>query len=279
MYAASEEEPDEEHINKIAEDIHRLEKFNRMNYTGFLKIVKKHDRHTDYILRPMFMVRLNQCPFWKENTDQLLIKLSELYHQIRLQQQQEVPPSMVKSTVAAETRRTVLKKFFVHTNDILELKTLVLRHLPVLVYRGHNDEEQQHEIDPPISSLYLDNVDMISYSSRVESALQSQVIRLRWYGSAKGNRSISVEKRILKGENSGEFVESFMMKDKYVNGYLNGESIFLEKSIQKMKANGKSEKEIELFTQLVTGVQDYIVNNKMEPGKYNKKNTHFLISN
>jgi SPX domain protein involved in polyphosphate accumulation len=49
----------QEKINSIADAINSLEKSTRFNYTGFLKIIKKHARHTSYILRPMFMVRLN----------------------------------------------------------------------------------------------------------------------------------------------------------------------------------------------------------------------------
>lgn len=259
----------QEKINHIADDINRLEKFSRFNYTGFLKIVKKHDRHTDYILRPMFMVRLNQCPFWKEDSDALLIKLSELFSKVRRGGKSmsfQPPPLLLNSDTNESSRRTVVKKFFVHTNDILELKTSVLRHLPVLVYGGSNDQDD--DIDPPVSSLYLDNVDMDAYLSRVESVPASQILRLRWYGSAGGNRSISVEQRTLEDENRGELNDKFIIKDKYVNGYLQGDSTFLEKSVKKMESNGRSEEDIKSFSNLVKKVQNQIVTKRMEPSKY-----------
>ncbi|KAL9536983.1 hypothetical protein MBANPS3_012190 [Mucor bainieri] len=264
----------QEKINSIADDVNRLEKFTRFNYTGFLKIVKKHDRHTNYILRPMFMVRLNQCPFWKKEEDNnaLLIKLSSLFSQVRngggggtMSFQQPLSASLIKEPeFGLDTRRTVIKRFFVHTDDVLELKTSVLRHLPVLVYRS-SDNNSQEDIDPPISTLYLDNAEMDSYCSRVESAPHSQIIRLRWYGSAKGNRYISVERRTLEDENLGDLKDKFTIKDKYVDGFLHGDETFLQKNVKKMEVNGRSKEDIDKFADLVQQVQKFIMKKHMEP--------------
>ncbi|KAI7853894.1 VTC domain-containing protein [Circinella umbellata] len=246
----------QENINAIADDVNRLARFSRLNYTGFLKMVKKHDRHTNYILRPMFMVRLNQCPFWKQDDDALLIKLSELFSKAR-----QVGGA---SATTDRRRNTVVKRFFVHTDNILELKTFVLRHLPVLVYRDNS--LKQDNIDPPISSLYLDNSSLDTYNSRVEAAEGSQIIRLRWYGSAKNNTTIAVERRTLADEEHGELTDRFVIKDKYVEGFLRGEKIFIEKSITKMRNNmGKSEQDIERFEQLARNVQQMILENRMHP--------------
>ncbi|KAF7726810.1 vacuolar transporter chaperone [Apophysomyces ossiformis] len=256
----------QENINEIADDINRLARFSRLNYTGFLKIVKKHDRHTTYALRPMAMVRLNQCPFWNEDNDALLIKLSELFAKVR---QGGRTMSFKASTdalpeLSVDGRRTVVKRFFVRAENVLELKTYVLRHLPVLVYRDNS--MKQDDIDPPISSLYLDNADLDAYSSRVESAQGSQIIRLRWYGSVKGNKSIAFERRTLAEENRGELKDRFVIKDKYVAGFLRGEQTFLEKYAAKMRSgNGKSEEEVQKFEQLVKEVQQTILRNHMQP--------------
>lgn len=265
----------QEKINSIADDVNRLEKYTRFNYTGFLKIVKKHDRHTNYILRPMFMVRLNQCPFWKKEEDNnaLLIKLSSLFSQVRngggsgtMSFQQPLSASLIKEPeFGLDTRRNVIKRFFVHTDDVLELKTSVLRHLPVLVYRSSSDNNSQEDIDPPISTLYLDNAEMDSYCSRVESAAHSQIIRLRWYGSAKGNRYISVERRTLEDENLGDLKDKFTIKDKYIDGFLHGDETFLQKNVKKMEMNSRSKDDIDKFANLVQQVQKFIMEKHMEP--------------
>lgn len=272
-------------INQVADDIARLEKFSRVNYTGFLKIVKKHDRHTNYILRPMFMVRLNQCPFWKESEDNdaLLIKLSELFSVVRRQgDNKTASSSLVKDSAMfpLDSHRTVIKRFFVHTDDIFELKTHVLRHLPVLVYRDNDNLAGTEDIDPAISTLYLDNSNMDTYCSRVESEPNSQLIRLRWYGSAIGNKSISVERRTWANEERGEEVkEKFTIKDKFVNGFLHGEKVFLEKAVTKMQSSGRAPDDIKAFTILVNSIQKQIIDNHLQPGKlpiFKKDTTIFL---
>lgn len=264
----------QEHINEIADDVNRLARFSRLNYTGFLKIVKKHDRHTNYILRPMFMVRLNQCPFWKQDDDILLIKLSELFSKVRDggKQKSFKTPILKQSTAeygeqVVDHRRVIVKRFFVHADNILELKTYVLRHLPVLVYRDNGVNHD--DIDPPISSLYLDNMSLDCYNDRVESAEGSQVVRLRWYGSAKNNTSIAFERRTLADEEQGELTDRFIIKDKYVSGFLNGDQTFIQKAVNKMRNSlGKLEEDVEKFERFARDLQRMIKEKEMQPGMY-----------
>ncbi|RCI04289.1 vacuolar transporter chaperone, partial [Rhizopus stolonifer] len=258
----------QENINWIADDINRLARFSRLNYTGFLKIVKKHDRHTEYVLRPMFMVRLNQCPFWNEDNDTLLIKLSELFFRVRqggmtmsFKPVNNYMPAIDQDQESA--RRLIVKRFFVQTENVLELKTYVLRHLPVLVYRDNS--KKQENIDPPISSVYFDDAELESYNFRVEGAEGSQVIRLRWYGSAKGNSSISFERRTLIEENRGELNDRFTIKDKYIVGFLKGDQTFIEKSVRKMKNSGRPVEDVEKHEKIVREVQQAVMKRKMEP--------------
>jgi SPX domain protein involved in polyphosphate accumulation len=160
----------------------------------------------------------------------------------------------------------------VHTDDVLELKTSVLRHLPALIYKESDKSNDKDDIDPPISSLYLDDSDMDSYSSRVESAPASQIIRLRWYGSVNGNSSISVERRTLEDENRGDLKDRFIIKDKYVEGFITGDQTFLEKTVNKMKQSGtRSDQEIQVYSNLVKEVQKTIVDKHMQPGKAKPK--------
>lgn len=263
----------QENINWIADDINRLARYSRINYTGFLKIVKKHDRHTEYVLRPMFMVRLNQCPFWNEDNDVLLIKLSELFSKVRdggmtMSFKPASQPYLNDDNTDLQnkdSRRLVVKRFFVQTENVLELKTYVLRHLPVLVYRDNS--KKQDNIDPPISSVYLDDSELDSYNSRVEGAEGSQIIRLRWYGSAKGNSTIGFERRTLAEENRGELKDRFTIKDKYVAGFLKGDQTFVEKSVRKMRNSGRSEQDVDKYESLIKQVQKTIMEKNMEPGK------------
>ena len=65
-----------EELDSITEEINRLEKYSRLNYTGFLKAAKKHDRRrgSKYKVRPLLQVRLAALPFNSEDYSPLLYR-------------------------------------------------------------------------------------------------------------------------------------------------------------------------------------------------------------
>nr|5IJP_A Chain A, Crystal structure of the SPX domain of Chaetomium thermophilum Vtc4 in complex with inositol hexakisphosphate (InsP6). [Thermochaetoides thermophila] len=73
----------EEDLSDIIADVHDLAKFVQVNYTGFYKIIKKHDKMTGWRLKPVFDTRLKAKPFYKENYDASVVRLSKLYDLVR----------------------------------------------------------------------------------------------------------------------------------------------------------------------------------------------------
>ena len=63
-------------LDGITKEINELEKYSRINYTGFLKAVKKHDRRrgSKYRVRPLVQVRLAALPFNTEDYSPLLYR-------------------------------------------------------------------------------------------------------------------------------------------------------------------------------------------------------------
>ena len=76
-----------EDLDDIREEITRLEKFSRINFTGALKAAKKHDRRrgANYKVRPLLQVRLASLPFNAEDYSPLLYRLSAMYSFLREQ--------------------------------------------------------------------------------------------------------------------------------------------------------------------------------------------------
>jgi SPX domain protein involved in polyphosphate accumulation len=72
----------EAELDSITNEAKELKKYSSINYTGFLKIVKKHDRKrgSKYKLRPMLQISLTKRPFNSEQGySPLLNKLSVMY--------------------------------------------------------------------------------------------------------------------------------------------------------------------------------------------------------
>ncbi|KAG9299482.1 hypothetical protein G9A89_009435 [Geosiphon pyriformis] len=262
----------ESEINSITEELNELAKYARLNYTGIIKIVKKHDRRTRYMLRPMFNVRLNACPFYKETYEPIIVQLSKLYHIVHVglgydQQDPKIPPSPANFSLSLSSSwkpPTLLSsqrflrqnhKFWVHPNNIMEVKTTILRHLPVLIYKA--------AFDPSLSTIYLDNQNLELYQDKIDHKGGEQVIRLRWYGSKEVTNEVFIERKMQR-EGDKEIKEQFMIKEKYVNQFLNG-NYDMKKTIEKMREIPKKEEEIKQFENLVSEIQTTILKKKLTP--------------
>jgi SPX domain protein involved in polyphosphate accumulation len=71
-----------EELDNITKETNELEKYSRINFTGFLKAAKK-QRGTSYRVRPLLQVRLAALPFNSEDYSPLLYQLSAMYSFIR----------------------------------------------------------------------------------------------------------------------------------------------------------------------------------------------------
>jgi len=78
----------EDELDAITNETKELKKYSNINYTGFLKIVKKHDRKrgNNYKIRPIMQNTLRDRPFNSEQGySPLLNKLSLMYFVVRQQ--------------------------------------------------------------------------------------------------------------------------------------------------------------------------------------------------
>jgi SPX domain protein involved in polyphosphate accumulation len=65
-----------EDLDGITKEVSELERFSRINFTGFLKAAKKHDRKrgSNYRVQPLLQVRLGALPFNSEDYSPLLYR-------------------------------------------------------------------------------------------------------------------------------------------------------------------------------------------------------------
>jgi SPX domain protein involved in polyphosphate accumulation len=259
-----------ERVNHLADWINNLANYAQVNYTAVLKLVKKHDRHVQYRVRPLFMIRLKQCPFWKQDYEGLLLRLSDLFGVIR----SEISPTKALSSSytppeqhATETFLRKSTKYFVSLDNVLELKTFILRHLPMLVY-DNATRKSNRGINPPITSIYLDNSDLELYNAKVDKEDGAQVIRLRWYGSTRDTNKIYIERKIQQEEDKGELKDRFMLKEKYINDFLNGRKEVIEKAANKLRTKSiDGNAEADDFEKLAYELQDVIKSKDLQPSK------------
>lgn len=259
-------------LDELTEECKELEKFSRINYSGFVKIVKKHDKlHTEYTVRPLLTVRLQACPFNRENYSPLLYRLSALYAGVRDTAsealQLDVAKSLPKSLGAfdnvnssgSESRASY--KFWVHPDNYMEVKTFILRRLPVLIFTeqdGQDTESSAYYEDPRITQLYFDDKRFKMYLDKLEHKEAARSIFIQWYGNLKSQSSVYFNREVTTGDDDAEFTsEGFPIKEKYIKDFIAGKTV-LDRQVKKQR-------DPEAYDRIVKSIQDDIVSNNLQP--------------
>lgn len=251
----------EEELSDIIADVHDLNTFTRLNYIGFQKILKKHDKITKFILKPIFQVRLNSKSFFKDNLDGLIVKLSKSYDLVRTKGNPVKGDSSAGGKMQNFVRQTT--KYWVHPDNITELKLIVLKHLPVLVFNPNKEFEPE---DSAISSIYFDDKEMDLYYGRLLKTEGAEAIRIRWYGGMSTDTCF-IERKTHREDWTGEksVKARFPIKESKVNDFLNG-SFTAKQLFEKARKDGKkSVQEIDSLERLAQEVQYRVLKDKMRP--------------
>lgn len=232
-----------------------LDHFARLNFTGFTKIVKKHDRlHKGYSVKALLNVRLKDLPLnnISEDTSPYLYRISILYSFIRDQLTTSTLGSSLSNSLKdsfnklsnsgklSSTPNTSINpglndlhykvlKFWIHPDNLMEIKTTILRHLPVLIYNNNannNDDDDDEDdesglADSTITSLYFDNRHFELYNNKLLKQLnKTPSLRIRWNGKLKNNPDLVVEKKTFDYDTGESNDVRLTLKEKYMNDFI-----------------------------------------------------------
>jgi len=254
-------------LDSIVQEVTELRKFSRINYTGFLKLAKKHDRRrgSKYRVRPLLQSRLKETPFNTEDYQPLLYRLSGMYRWARQTLEGEDAVEQESKTSVRPQDVYTARKFWVHMDNLLEVKTHILRRLPVLVYNPQSfkvvDSSQK---DPTINSIYFDNGKFDLYSGKVAKTTEAGSLRLRWTGQLHDNPEIVLEKKVVSDEAGSKDIR-VQLKEKYIKPFLKGEYM-MEKQIKKLEDRvGADSEEVKSLKANIEEIQNFVKEQKLEP--------------
>lgn len=214
------------------------------------------------MLKPVFAARLKRKPFFQDNYDSYVVKLSQLYDIVRTRGNPVKGDSSAGGKQQNFVRQTT--KYWVHPDNIVELKLIILKHLPVLVF---NPNKEFNEEDSSITSIYFDNTDTWElYEGRLKKTEGAEAIRLRWYGGMNSD-TIFIERKTHREDWTGEesVKARFKLKEKNVNDYLKGKllpSKIFEKERREQK---RPEKDIASDEQLAREIQYRVIDRNLVP--------------
>ena len=193
----------------------------------------------------------------------MIVKLSKLYDLVRTRGNPTKGDSAAGGGQQNFVRQTT--KYWVHPDNITELKLIVLKHLPVLVFNPNKEFETK---DSAITSIYYDNPQTWElYTGRLKKTEGAEAIRLRWYGGMDSD-TIFVERKTHREDWTGEksVKARFALKEKNVNPFLQGRMTVGAAFSDKMRRDKKkSEEEIRNLEQLAHEIQYRVLTRRLVP--------------
>ncbi|KAJ3097239.1 vacuolar transporter chaperone [Phlyctochytrium planicorne] len=250
-----------EEIRIVTHEVKELASFTLLNQTAIRKILKKHDKQTTFKLNADFSIHLTAKPFFDLGYDNMIIRLSELWESVRELYGTDVSAKAKGPGVDSQNIVRKTTKYWVHPDNVMAVKLLVLKHLPVLLFKKGVPN------DPALNSIYFDNDDLFLYHNRMRRDEGAQNLRFRWYGKREEATEVWVERKTHHEDWTGEksIKERFPIKEKYLNAYLRGEYDIRQTS-NKLRAEGKKKlRDIEDMERLGAEVQQLVLSRKLRP--------------
>ncbi|KAI8809297.1 VTC domain-containing protein, partial [Cladochytrium replicatum] len=263
---------------ELRERLKQLGSFDRLNYTGFAKIIKKHDKHTEFVLRDLYHDKLYALSTTQQQYDAKLAEISHLLHIMREEGDlDEVLHNLTADATAEEEksgkremhfeRRT--RKFWVHPDDAMAVKAHIIQHMPIRLVGK----------DSLVSSIYLDNENFEMYSSRIEHLESGETFRLRWYGRdpVTPETVVYVERKTLQDENwhSNRFPIPASKMNDILSGHLSPDEIV------ELREDKLSDAERIHLRSFIEDVQRTIITRQLKPvlrTAYARVAFHSLVS-
>ncbi len=242
----------------VGKEFLKLEKYVNLNFTGFHKILKKHDRWLPNPCKAFYLSRLHNQSWVRGDYSDVLVGMSSIYSSLR----GDHKVAEKESDAQNFTRST--RKYWVHTEDVSKVKYLILQHLPVFLQKDEAGEVLSVD-SQLVNSVYLDNYAMELYHGRLDKSAGAIALRFRWYGT--GNpRKVFIERKTHREAWTGDISvkERFMVDEEQVLPLLKG-LYDVDDQAEKMRSKGKSEEQVREWLQLASEICNAIISKQLQP--------------
>lgn len=202
--------------DEIGVELLRLEKYVNVNFMGFHKILKKHDKYLPgNPCKAFYVARMQKQSWVTADYSIIVVQLSSIYSDIRgdddfiSEDKGDGAQSFVRSTT----------KYWVKMDDVSAVKYAILQHLPVFLQKTSTGETDSQLTN----SVYLDNDSLELYHGRLNKTEGAIAVRLRWYGNIDPPDIVFVERKTHRDAWTGEISvkERFIISEKEVKDILN----------------------------------------------------------
>jgi SPX domain protein involved in polyphosphate accumulation/uncharacterized membrane protein YidH (DUF202 family) len=242
--------------DEIANDFLRIELYVNLNFMGFHKILKKHDKNLPNNPCKAFYVQRMHAQAWvRGDYSDIVVQLSNIYAALRADHTAEENKDASQSFLRSTT------KYWVKTEDVSRVKYTILRHLPVFLQKTSTGESDSQFTN----SVYLDNDQLELYHGRLDKTPGAIALRFRWYGPEDPDL-VFVERKTHNEKWIGEVSvkERFVVKEHEVQQLMTN-TYPIAKKKQEMLDKGKTQKEADEWEKLVREVTQVIASKQLVP--------------
>lgn len=281
-------------IEQMGEEVVELDSYVRLNYIGFQKLTRRFDACFNVSSTSLFVAGLHSEPFCNIRFDDILILLGLAWARWRAAQHAEQTKDATWKPPESFIRNTA--KYWVRPDQVIKLKTRIVKHLPYLIF-GASMTEQEKLLDPfhllnleyegfdvqsaeraysgtmeesqLLSSVYFDSPSADSYQERIHRRESARLVRFRWYGenSFEPDKEIYVERKVHhEGFGAAQSAkERCILPQKDIFSYMKGD-FDIDGFYDRLAAGGKtSAKSIKNMKGICVEVDEMIKRMKLQP--------------
>lgn len=291
-----------EKIEAAGQEISQLDTYVRLNYVGLQRITQKFDQVFGMTGSQFFMAGLHTEPFCNVRFDDILILLGLAWARWRNAQSTEKSKDVKWKPPESFVRNT--SKYWVRPDQVVLLKTRIVKHLPYLIMDASEEQQEEKFLDPfalldldpmnydevddhamgaytgtmeesqLLSSVYFDSPDAVSYQERIRREEGARLVRFRWYGenNMENDKEVFIERKIHHegwgGAQSAK--ERGVLPQKVVGDFMSGKlnvvhDHYKELASDPANASEKAQKGLQKMKSICLEVDQMIQEKRLQP--------------
>eukprot|EP00578_Thalassiosira_sp_NH16_P025866 CAMPEP_0181087768 /NCGR_PEP_ID=MMETSP1071-20121207/6443_1 /TAXON_ID=35127 /ORGANISM="Thalassiosira sp., Strain NH16" /LENGTH=741 /DNA_ID=CAMNT_0023169667 /DNA_START=113 /DNA_END=2338 /DNA_ORIENTATION=- len=246
-----------ERADAVARSFLVLEKYVNINFMGFHKILKKHDKNSpSHACKQFYINRMHNQAWVRGDYSDVVVRLSAIYSALRndhaAEENKDASQSFLRSTT----------KYWIRTEDVSRVKYAVLKHLPVFLQKTSTGESDSQLTN----SVYFDNDQLELYHGRLDKTPGAIAYRLRWYG-AGDPKVVFCERKTHRDTWTGEasVKERFIVDHSEVKQVLNDEYPISKKRDEMLAKKKATQAEVEDWEELVREMIQVVQSKQLVP--------------
>ncbi|KAG2203609.1 hypothetical protein INT47_011703 [Mucor saturninus] len=247
----------DESLTDILADINELGRFTRINFKALQNLIKDHDQLTNTNRKALLVQVCRARPLDNQRFDELLIQVSCLLDICRNRLESST------NDVSIDSKRIQTARYWVHQDNITEVKALLLFNLPMYV---NNPAQEFEQTEHSTSAVYLDNNGFSEYLSRLQRDDGAEIIDIHWYGDMDLSHEVYIERQTyVKTDQGGSSVtDSIIMSKDNVYDFISHQYTAKDYANDLQRENTDQEYVDKKYI-IAQSIQDTILKKKLEP--------------